>query len=183
VVYARRGCTGATSGSLSWSIPGGLAGVHQLPMLGLLGRGKTIVGLGQVTLGLDIGHLVDFLLGNKPAGTPVTTTSTATAGPAAASAATATSLIKGQNGAALGNNVILLCALEVAIEVHDGVEVSELFAVNHDGGLNRVEGFVLDPFFKVMDLHGFVNALDTKLKESAQSVCCSTWAVQYLLKV
>jgi hypothetical protein len=70
-------------------------------------------------LGLDTSHLIDFLLGNNPADTQVTTTSTAMAGPAAASAATTTSLIKGQNGAALGNNVIILGALEVGIKVHD----------------------------------------------------------------
>jgi hypothetical protein len=56
VVHARRGCTGATSSSLSGSNPGGLAGVHQLPMLGLLGRGKTIVDVSGITLGLNIGH-------------------------------------------------------------------------------------------------------------------------------
>jgi hypothetical protein len=106
VVHARRGCTGATSSSLSGSNPGGLAGVHQLPMLGLLGRGKTIVDVSGVTLGLNIGHLVDFLLGNEPASTRVTTMSTAMARPAAALATTSTFLIKGQNDAALGNNVI-----------------------------------------------------------------------------
>jgi hypothetical protein len=123
VGHARCGCTGATSGFLSGSTPRGLAGVHQLPMLGLLGRGKTIVDVSGVMFGLDIGHLVDLLLRDEPASTRVTTMSTATAGPAAALTATSTSLSKGQNGAALGNNVILLQALEVAIKVHDRVEV------------------------------------------------------------
>jgi hypothetical protein len=112
VVYARRGRTGATYGALCGSTPGGLAGVHQLSMLGLLGRGKTIVDFSGVTLGLDIGHLVDFHLRNEPTSTRVTTTSTATAGPATALPATSTSLSEGQDGAALGDNVILLCALD-----------------------------------------------------------------------
>ena len=67
MVYARRGRTGATSGALCGSTPGGLAGVQQLRMLGLLGRGKTIVEVSGLTLGLDIGHLIDFLLRNEPA--------------------------------------------------------------------------------------------------------------------
>jgi hypothetical protein len=87
-------------------------------MLGLLGGGKIVVDLGRVNRGLNIGHLIDFLLGNNPAGMQVTTTFAATAGPATASAATATSLIKDQNGAALGNNVILLGALEVGVCVN-----------------------------------------------------------------
>jgi hypothetical protein len=95
-------------------------------MLGLLGRGKSSVDVSGVMLGLDTSHLIDFLLGNKPAGTQVTTTSAATARPAAASAATAMSLIKGQNGVALGGNVILPGALEVGIKVHDRVEFLEL---------------------------------------------------------
>ncbi len=92
--------------------------MHQLPMLGLLGRGKSHVDVSGVMLGLDTSHLIDFLLGNNPAGMQVTTTFAATAGPATASAATATSLIKDQNGAALGNNVILLGALEVGVCVN-----------------------------------------------------------------
>ena len=89
--------------------------MHQLPMLGLLGRGKSHVDVSGVMLGLDTSHLIDFLLGNNPAGTRVATTSAAMAGPAVALAATATPLIEGQNGAALGNNVILLGALEVDV--------------------------------------------------------------------
>ena len=84
-------------------------------MLGLLGGGKIVVDLRRVNLGLDIGHLINFLLGNNPAGTRVTTMSTAMAGPVAALAATATSLIKGRNGVALGNNIILFGALEVGV--------------------------------------------------------------------
>jgi hypothetical protein len=84
-------------------------------MLGLLGRGKIIVDLGGVTLGLDVGHLVNFLLRDEPASTQVVARSTAAAGPAAASPATSTSLIKGKDSASLGNNVILLRALEVNI--------------------------------------------------------------------
>jgi hypothetical protein len=38
-------------------------------MLGLLGRGKTIIDISGVTLGLDIGHLVDLLLRNEPIST------------------------------------------------------------------------------------------------------------------
>ena len=88
---------GHFSSSLRGSAPRGLAGIHQLPMLGLLGRGKIVVDLGGVTLGLDIGHFVDFLLRNEPTTSSmrVTTTSTATARPAAASPATSTSLSKG----------------------------------------------------------------------------------------
>ena len=185
VGHARCGCTGATSGFLSGSTPRGLAGVHQLPMLGLLGRGKTIVDVSGVTLGLDIGHLVDLLLRDEPASTRVTTMSTATAGPAAALTATSTSLSKGQNGAALGNNVILMQALEVAIKVHDRVEVRELGKGNQDSGLNRVEGVVIDPFFEVMDLHGFGNVLNSELKESSKLIVllhvCSTVLVKVVI--
>ena len=170
MVYARHGCTGVTSGALRRSTPGSLAGVHQLPMLGLLDRGKTIVDLGGVTLGLNIGHLVDFLLRNKPARARATTMSTATAGPAAASPATPTSMSEGRDGAALGGNGILLRALEVTIKVHDSVEVREIGAVNQDSGLDRVEGVLPDPYFKVMDLHGFVDILDFELKESGQLI-------------
>ena len=62
--HTRCGPTGATPGALRGSTPGGLARVHRLPMLDLLGRSKTIVDFGGVTLGLDIGHLVKFLLRN-----------------------------------------------------------------------------------------------------------------------
>ena len=99
-------------------------------MLGLLGRGKTIVDVSGVTLGLDIGHLVDFLLRNEPARAQVTTTSMATAGPASALPATSTSLSKGRDGAVLGDSVILLGVLEVTIKIHDRVEVREPGAVN-----------------------------------------------------
>ena len=174
-----------TSGTLRGSTLGGLAGVQQLPMLGLLGRGKTIVVVSGVMLGLDIGHLVDFLLRNEPARVHVTTTSTTTAGPAAALPATSTSLSEGQDGAALGDNVILLQALEVAINVHDRVEVREPGAFDQDSGLDRVEGVVLDPFFGVMDLHGFVDILNSKLEESGQSIVllhvCSTVLIKVVV--
>ncbi len=163
----RRQCT---SGALSGASPGGLARVPQLPMLGLHGRGKSVVDLGRVNLSLKASHLVNFLLGNNPAGTRVTTASTATAGPAAASTATAMSLIEGGNGAALGCNVILLGPLEVAIEVHDGDEVRELLAVRQDHGLHRVEGVFLDSLFEVMDLHFLVEVLDFIFLESGQSI-------------
>jgi hypothetical protein len=39
------------------------------------------------------------------------------------------------------------------IKIHDRVEVREPGAVNQDSGLDRVEGVILDPFFKVMDRH------------------------------
>ena len=139
-------------------------------MLGLLGRGKTIVDVSGVTLGLDIGHLVNFLLRNEPASAQVTTMSTAMARPATASPTTSVSLSEGRDGATLGDNVILLGALEVTIKVHDRVEFRELGAVNQDSGLDRVEGVVPNPFFEVMDLHGFVNILDSKLEENGQSI-------------
>jgi hypothetical protein len=139
-------------------------------MLGLLSRGKIVVDLGWVMLGLNIGHLVDFLLRNKAASTQITTTSTATAGPAAASTATSTSLSEGWDGAALEDNVILLRVLEVAIEICGRVEAREPGAVNKYRCLDRVEGVLLDPFFKVMDLHGFVDVLNSELEESGQSI-------------
>ena len=70
----------------------------------------------------------------------------------------------------MGNNVILLGVLEVGIKVHDRVEVLELQAVNQDSGLYRVDRVVLDPFLEVMDLHGFIKALDSKLEESGQLI-------------
>ncbi len=155
---------------LSGASLGGLAGVPQLPMLSLLGRGKSVVDLGGVNLVLDPSHLVNFLLGNNPAGARVTTASTATAGPAVASTATATSLIECRNGAALGCNVVLLGLLEVAIEVHDGDEVWEFLAVSQDHGLHRVEGVVLDSLLKIMDLHFLVEVLDSIFLESGQLV-------------
>ena len=60
--------------------------------------------------------------------------------------------------------------LEVAIKVHDRVEVREPGAVDHDSGLDKVEGVILDSFFKEMDLHGFANILDSELEESSQSI-------------
>jgi hypothetical protein len=89
---------------------------------------------------------------------------------AAALTATSTSLSKGRNGVALGNNVILLQALEVTIKVHARVEVRELGVVNQDSGVDRVEGVVLDPFFEVMDLHGYIDVLNSELEESGQSI-------------
>ncbi len=70
----------------------------------------------------------------------------------------------------MGNKVILLRALEVTIKVHDRVEVRELGAVNQDSDLDGVEGVILDPFFKVMDLYGFVKVQNSKLNESGQSI-------------
>jgi hypothetical protein len=56
------------------------------------------------------------------------------------------------------------------LEVHDRVKVRELGAVNQDSGLDGVKGVVLDPFSKVVDLHGFINILNSELKESGQSI-------------
>jgi hypothetical protein len=89
---------------------------------------------------------------------------------AAALTATYMSLSKGRNGVALGNNVILLQALEVTIKVHARVEVRELGVVNQDSGVDRVEGVVLDTFFEVMDLHGYIDVLNSELEESGQSI-------------
>ena len=70
----------------------------------------------------------------------------------------------------MGDNSILLRALKVAIEVHDRVEVREPGAVNQDSGLAGVEGVILDPFFEVMDLHGYFDVLNSELEESGQSI-------------
>jgi hypothetical protein len=158
--------------ALGGSSPGRLIRVLQLPMLGLLGRGKGQIDVGRVSLVLDPGHLVDFLLGNKPEGTRHTTTSTATAtaGPAAASTATTASLSQGGNGAACGRIVVLLGPLEVAIQVHDSGEVLEFCAVGQDHGLGGGQGFILDSFFKIVDLHVLVNALYPILLECGQSI-------------
>ena len=95
---------------------------------------------------------------------------TATAGPVAVLPTTSTPLSKGQDGAALGNNVILLRAFEVTIKIHDRGKVRELRGVNQDSGLDRIEGLILDPFFKAVDLHVLAHILDSKLKESVQSI-------------
>jgi hypothetical protein len=78
------------------------------------------------------------------------------------------SLSEGQDGAALGDNVVLQGALEVATNIHDRVKVRELGAVNQDSGLDRVEGVVLDPFFEVVDLHVLAHICNSKLEESSQ---------------
>jgi hypothetical protein len=83
----------------------------------------------------------------------------------------------------LGNNVILLQALEVTIQVHDRVEVRESGAVDHDSGPARVEGVILDPFFQVIDLHGFVDVLNSELEESGQSIVLLQVRSKVLVKV
>ena len=93
-----------------------------------------------------------------------------TAKTSVASPTTSTSLSEGQDGASLGNSVILLQSLEVAIKIHDRVEVRELGAVNQDSRLDRVEGVVLDPFFKVVSLHVLSHIQDSKLNKSGQSI-------------
>ena len=69
-------CTGAALGALCGSTPRGCTRIKHLPMLGLLGRGKSIVDLDGVMLVLDVGHLVNFYLRDKPVSMRVATTAT-----------------------------------------------------------------------------------------------------------
>ena len=70
----------------------------------------------------------------------------------------------------MGNNVIILRAFEVTIKIHDRGKVRELQGVNQDSGLDRIEELILDPFFKVVDLDVLAHILDSRLKESIQSI-------------
>jgi hypothetical protein len=83
----------------------------------------------------------------------------------------------------LGNNVILLQALELTLKRHARVKVGELGAVNQDSGLDRVERIILDPFFKVVDLHVLSHIRDSELVESIQLIVLLNVGSTVLVKI
>ncbi len=98
--------------------------------------------------------LVDFCLRNKPplSGVGVTPTATTMAGPAAASASTTTAH-DSRELPSWGGSFGLLASLGGHIQLHHAVKIGKLRTVPQDGVPSSIQSGVLDPFFKVVDLH------------------------------
>jgi hypothetical protein len=70
----------------------------------------------------------------------------------------------------LGRGFCLLRALEIDIDPHHGLKILEPCAVNQDRALNSGKGWVSDPIFKVVDLHGFFKGRHIPLGKSSLAV-------------
>ena len=95
---------------------------------------------------------------------------TATTSSPTALPATSTALGEGRDIASLRWDIRLLQALEPNIELHNRVKVLKLLAVNQDSSLDRVEGQILDPLLKVMDLLLFHQFRDHIFREGGMLV-------------
>ncbi len=60
--------------------------------------------------------------------------------------------------------------VEIDIDPHHGLEILEPCAVNHDRALNSGKGWVSDPIFKVVDLHGFFKGRHIPLGKSGVAI-------------
>ncbi len=141
-------------------------------MFGLLGRSKLGILCFRVVLVLDSSDFVDVSLRNKPLASSVGVTPTATtvAGPAATSTAT-TAACDGGELASLGNTrVRFLASLRGHIQLHYAFKVRKLRTVDQDGIPGSVQAWVLDPFFKVVDLHALLEWGNVVLHEKCMSV-------------
>ena len=121
---------------------------------------------------LNSSDLVNFSLRNKPlaSGIGVTPTATTVAGPTTTSTVTAATCDGGDLVSWGNTRFRFLAALGGHIHVHHAVEVLEPRAVDHDGVPSSFKSGVLDPIFKVKDLHALLKWVHTVLHERCISV-------------
>ena len=120
---------------------------------------------------LDSSDLVDVSLRNKSplSGIGVTPTATTAAGSAVAS--TSTTACDGRELSSLGSSGFrFLATLGGHVKLHYAVKVRKLQTVDQDGIPSSIKGGVLDPFFKVMDLHALFKCRYAILNESFMAV-------------
>ena len=126
----------------------------------------------RVVLVLDVSGLVHFGLRDKPLSSSIGVAPTATtaAGPATTSTATAAAC-DGRELASLGNTRIRLLASRGGhIHVHHALKILEPRAVDQDGIPSSVKRGVLDPIFKVENLHALLEWVHTVLHEGSVAV-------------
>jgi len=134
---------------------------------------------------LDGSDLVNFSLRDKLLSSSVRVTPTATtaAGPAATSTATAAACDGGEL-ASLGNTrVRSLASLGGHIHVHHALEILEPRAVDQDGVPSGVKRGVLDPVFKIKDLHALLKWVYTILHEGSVTVVLCHMSETILVEV
>ena len=154
-------------------------------MLGLLGRSKLGIHFFRVMLVLDRSDLVNVGLRNKPLASSVgvTLTTTTAAGPAATSTATVAAC-DGGDLVSLGNTRFrFLASLGGHTHVHHAVEILKPRAVDHDGIPSSFKSGVLDPIFKVKDLHALLKWVHTVLHERCVAVVFCHMGKTVLVKV
>jgi hypothetical protein len=70
----------------------------------------------------------------------------------------------------MGWGFCLLRVLVINIELHHCIKLLKLLAVNHYRALDRGKGWISDPVFEVMDLHGLFKGGHILLRQSGMAI-------------
>jgi hypothetical protein len=139
-------------------------------MLLLLGGGELPIIFWGILPSLDSCHLVNFFLRyNSPHAGIGSTLLASPTSPMALSATSAT-LESRDIAGLIGRGFSLLHAHVINIELHHCVKLLKLMAVNHYCALDRGNGWISDPVFEVIDLHGLFKGLHIPFGQSSMAI-------------
>ncbi len=70
----------------------------------------------------------------------------------------------------MGQGFRFLLALVINIELHHGIKLLELLAINNYCALDRGKVWITDPVLKIMDLRGLFKGLHIPLRQSSMAI-------------